>query len=283
MNKQAILLPIVAVLAVACNSATKDADAAKPPSDTSSASSSASSAGQATSQPAEPAKTESPAATPAVTPATAPPKKGPDKDEAAVGAAAVLVPPELSHLGYEYDGLANTKPIDMQIDVKETGQILTGSQTVAFKGVKDGKATFDIERTGGLSALGSEVASVEKDGVFTLSSTIAKLSPHAMELPAAPKPGMTWHFHIFSDKTDSKIDMETTCKVVGFEPVTTKVGTYPDALLVSQTGKGTLQGQKVRTESKNWYVKGLGTVKAVLKTNLPNGKSETLTLQETKH
>ncbi len=194
----------------------------------------------------------------------------------------VSLPTELKHEGFEYDGLANAKPMDMEL-VTSQGTVISGSQTVTAKGVKDGKATYSIQRTGGLEILGSDEVSVEKDGVFTNSSSVAKLSSHAMELPAHPKPGMTWKFHVSADNPTSAMDMETTCKVIGIQSVTTKAGSYKDALLVQQDSVGTLQKQKVRTVSKSWYVKGIGTVKADLVTYKPDGTSEKLTIQETKH
>jgi len=194
------------------------------------------------------------------------------------------VPPELKHVGYEYEGLANASSIDMELDISGQSSPITGSQQVTFKGIKDGKASYVVERTGGLEALGSENISLEKDGIYTTHSTVAKLSPHAMELPADPKPGMKWTMHTSADSKTAKMDMEITCKVIGTQSVTTKVGTYKDALLVEQDGVGTLQGKKVRTVSKNWYVKGLGNVKADLTTYDQDGKqAQTLTIQETKH
>jgi hypothetical protein len=103
-----------------------------------------------------------------------------------------------------------------------------------------------------------------------------------MELPADPKPGMTWKVHTKSTNPAAAMDMDMTFKIIGKQKVSTKAGTFPDALLVEQDGVGTLQNQKVRTESQNWYVKGVGLVKATMKNHLPGNKTESLTIQETK-
>ena len=193
------------------------------------------------------------------------------------------LPKELVHEGYEYEGLANRKPIDMELTVAGRGDVITGSQSITFDGMKDGKASYRVERTGGLSSLGSDTISVEKDGVYNLKSSVASLSNHAMDLPANPKPGMTWQFHVNSQQKDSQMDMATTCKVIGIQSVTTKGGKYDKALLVEQDSTGLLAGKNVRTVSRSWYVKGIGTVKADLTTHNADGSTQTLTIQETHH
>jgi|GEM_PF-1982858 len=213
-----------------------------------------------------------------VTKTSEPPKLSSKSD-----AATPAVPKELMHEGYQYEGLSNNKPIDMELVVSGRSDIITGSQSVTFDGMKDGKAMYRVERTGGLSMLGSDTMAVEKDGIYNLKSSVASLSNHAMELPANPKPGMTWKFHVSSDKKDSQMDMATECKVVGIQSVKTKGGTYDKALLVEQDSTGLLAGKNVRTVSRSWYVKGIGTVKADLTTHNADGSTQTLTIQETHH
>jgi len=279
MKKYAAIASLVFVAALGCNSDSKDSVTAKAQD-----SPSVDTAQLATTATPANSDTKPSAPTDATKPADAtPPKDVAKAPDSAPATAPGELPALLKHDAYEYEGLANSKPIDMELVIDKGAKVITGSQSITFKGLKDGVATYNIDRTGGLSALGSEVASLEKDGVYTSSSSVATLSSHAMELPAHPKPGMTWHFHISSDKVDSSMDMETVCTVVGLKPVTTKVATYKDALLVEQDSKGTLRGEKVRTVSRNWYVKGIGTVKADLTTYMPNGKSQSLTIQETKH
>ncbi len=277
MRKYAAIL-VIATFMVGCNSDSKSADNGTPTKS------------QPEVKKADPAVGSTEAPKPPTTPSTASstdPATSANKDGDVAGVSGgvvtAVVPPELKHAGYEYEGLTNTKPVDMELVASGRPDVITGSQSVTLIGVKDGKATYKIERTGKLSILGSDEVSVEKDGVYTNSSSVAKLSAHAMELPASPKPGDKWNFHVTSDQKDSEMDMETTCKVVGIQKVKTKGGTYDNALLVEQTSKGKLRGKNVRTVSRSWYVKGIGTVKADLTTTNPDGKTESLTIQETHH
>jgi len=272
MKKYAALVTFVFVAATGCNSETKDT----PPPTTSKLDATTSNS---------PPKSPAPDTKPLVT--TDAPKPSQSSSEstptpASKPPSASELPASLKHEGYEYEGLANSKPMDMELVQGGANNVITGSQSITLKEVKNGVATYTVERTGGLSVLGSEIWSLESDGIYTTSSSLASLSPRAMELPASPKPGMTWHFHLKSDNPDNKMDVENNCKVIGFEPVTTKARSYEKALLVEQNGSGTLRNQKVRTVSRIWYVKGIGTVKAQVKDSLPDGKSQTLTIQETK-
>jgi hypothetical protein len=164
----------------------------------------------------------------------------------------------------------------------EPGKVTTGSQTITLKESKNGRSIYTVDRSGGLASLGTEEWTVNGKGVYTTKSSMMTLGDDAMELPAHPKPGMKWKFHTKSDQATAKMDMEISCTVVGKEDVKTKGGSFKDALVVEQDGTGTVQGKKVRTESKNWYVKGLGLVKATLKNHLPDGTDQTLSIQETK-
>ncbi len=169
----------------------------------------------------------------------------------------------------------------MELTISDQKAIRTGSQSIRFEGMKDGKAVYSVDRTGQLASLGTEEWTITDKGVFTTKSSMMDIGQDAMELPANPKPGMTWKVHTKSDQAAAKMDMEMTFKVVGIESVTTKAGKFKSALLIEQDGKGSLQGQKVRTESKNWYVKGIGLVKATMMNHVEGGKSESLTIQET--
>jgi len=185
--------------------------------------------------------------------------------------------------GFEYSGVGSAKPMDMELTMStKPGEVTTGSQTIALVDSKPDKAVYSVDRSGGLSILGTEEWTVDKDGVFTTKSSMMDVGDKAMELPAIPKPGMTWNVHTKVDRADVKMDMQVTFKIIGKQNIKTKVASYTDALLVEQDGAGTLQGKKVRTVSQNWYVKGLGLVKANMKTIPSEGKTESLTIQETK-
>jgi hypothetical protein len=162
------------------------------------------------------------------------------------------------------------------------GKIITGSQTITLKEIKGGKAVYNVDRSGGLADLGTEEWTVDKDGLYTTKSSMMELGDKAMELPAKPTPGMTWKVHTKVDRPEIKMDMSITFRIVGKQKVHTKGGEFDNALLVEQDGTGTLQEKKVRTVSQNWYVKGLGLVKANMKTIPSTGKPQTLEIQETK-
>ena len=285
------LIPFALVVAAGCNSESstpKDGDA-KASADTSATSPASAPASSPASAPASAPATEpstppsSPSSAPAPTdtpsvapgsPATAPPAKPVDVPKPAAKT--------ITNEGLEYAGVKHSKPIDMELVMSsEPGKVTTGSQTVTLKESKPDKLVYSVDRSGGLAALGTEEWTVTPKGVFTTKSSMMTLGDDAMELPASPKPGMTWKFHTKSDQANASMDMEISCKILGQEDFKTKGGSYKNALVVEQDGVGTVKDQKVRTESKNWYVKGLGLVKATLKNHLPNGKIESLSIQET--
>lgn len=191
------------------------------------------------------------------------------------------VPPALKSEGYEYSGVARTTPLDMEETTSVSpSQVVTGSQTITCTEVKADKAVYTVDRSGGLANLGSETWTVTKDGVFSKSSLV-DVGDHAMELPASPKPGVTWKVHMKAERSDAQMDIDNVFKVVRKEKVTTKGGTFDDALLVEQIGTGTMQSKNVRTVSHSWYVKGLGLVKADMKVTYKDGTSQSVMVQET--
>lgn len=190
------------------------------------------------------------------------------------------LPQELRHSAFEYYGLENTKPVDMVVEFSTQNQTMTGAQTTSFKEMKDGKAIYTIERTGQLANLGRQEVSLEKDGIYVTDSTIAKVD-HDLEMPSDLAPGKTWTSRTVVDNPGQKMDVKSTFKVVGTQKVKTKVSER-DALLITASGEGTINTDKVRMESQSWYVKGLGAVKSIIKTTYPGGRVETVTIQESK-
>ena len=273
------LLPLTLAIAVGCDPQPKSSPS------TDSAPSQKTAATDGTKPSTSSTSTTSTEKPPTETPATAP---KPDTKVATADspkeptAPSDPVPADIKTEGYEYSGVGHTGAIDMELTMSTTKDVITGSQTVALKEVKDGKAVYSIDRTGGLASLGTEEWTLSKEGVFTSKSSMMDVGDKAMELPAVPKPGMTWKVHTKSDQPTVKMDMNITFKIVGKQSISTKGGKFDDALLVEQDGVGTLQSKKVRTVSQNWYVKGLGLVKANMKTTNPDGKTESLTIQETK-
>ncbi len=206
----------------------------------------------------------------------------PQKPPAAPAQTSNGLPADLQTEGFLYSGAGNSKPMDMQMTQStDKGQVRTGAQTITFTGLKDGKATYHIDRTGGLADLGTEDWTVSKDGVFDTSSSEMTYVGTAMELPAVPKPGLTWTIHAKADSATAKLDQVIQVRIVGKQTVTVKAGTFQDALLVEGEGTGTEQGQKIRTQLRNWYVKGLGVVKASLKLTQSNGRVSTLDMEDT--
>lgn len=189
------------------------------------------------------------------------------------------IPESLKGEAFEYYGLANTKPMNMAVENSDQPTaVSTGTQTIALKEIKDGVPTFSIERTGQLAALGSQEVRLEADGIYNSMSTVAKLGPKDLELPMKLSPGTKWKSHAEITQNGQTIVNDSELTVVGPEKVKTKAGEH-DALLITSTGLSTINGEKAKTTSKNWYVKGLGNVKSVLTLTFPK-KVTTLTIQE---
>ncbi len=190
------------------------------------------------------------------------------------------IPAELKHEGYAYYGLGFNSPMNMEIVTTGGGGTRTGSQTTTLKEMKNGAAIFSIERTGGLAELGSMEVRLEKSGIFVQSSPLAKIGPNDIEVPANLKLGTHWLSTSEIDKPGQKIKIVSTFKVVRSEKIKTKLAAY-DALLITSTGTGTMNGEKISMDTKSWYVKDRGNVKAVIVTTTDKGKSNTVTMQET--
>jgi hypothetical protein len=188
---------------------------------------------------------------------------------------------ELKHEGYEYYGLGNTEPMDLEYVTGQGVGTVTGSQVVKLKEVKDGEAIFTIERTGGLADLGNEEISLGKDGVYTTSSSMGTLAEPTLNMAAKLTPGARWKSSSKLDSPRGEFSVTSDYTVVGTRKVKTKAGER-EALLIRSTGKGTLNGQSVRMETKGWFVRGRGGVRLELRTIPEKGKPSTLTIQETK-
>jgi len=192
------------------------------------------------------------------------------------------VPEALKNDAYHYYGLGNPNPMSMEIVISDQPKDkFTGTQTIAIKEVKDGKPIFSIDRTGQLGKLGSQEVSLTDEGIFNTMSTIAKIGPKDMELPAKLSPGVTWKSHAEISQGAESVINDSELKVVGPDKVKTAAGEH-DALLITSTGQSTIGGKKAKTTSKNWYVLDLGVVKSVLVNTYSDGKVQTITIQETK-
>lgn len=214
-------------------------------------------------------------------PSTAPTTGDPSAKPAPMATLAD-VPEALKNDAYHYYGLGNPKPMSMEISISDQPKDkYTGAQTITIKEIKDGKPIFSIDRTGQLAKLGSQEVSLTEEGIFNTMSSIAKIGPKDMELPAKLAPGVTWKSHAEIAQGSETVVNDSDLKVVGPDKVKTPAGEH-DALLITSTGQSTIGGKKAKTTSKNWYVLDLGVVKSVLVNTYSDGKVQTITIQETK-
>ena len=172
--------------------------------------------------------------------------------------------------------------MNIEVQASTNTAIQTGTHITKLKEVKDGKAIYSIERTGNLGELlGNMEVSLEPDGIYVKSSSKAKVGSRDLELPAQLTTGREWSTKVVVDEASQKMDVTNQFKIVGHESVKTPVGTY-DAIVVTSTGTGTMNGQSIRMETKGWYVKDRGMVKAVLTNSNAAGQKGTITIQEAK-
>jgi hypothetical protein len=191
------------------------------------------------------------------------------------------IPAELKHSAYEYFGLENDKPVDMQVVFSTDATVRTGTVSTTFTEMKDGQAVFDIERTGGLADIGTQKIALKKDGIYLVSSSASNIEAPQMELPADLSPGKSWKSTLKVDQPGRTMELNTTYTVKGVEKFTTKKGGR-QGLLVVATGNGTMNSDKITFNSREWYVKGVGGVKAILTTKTSKGASQTITIEEAK-
>jgi len=224
-------------------------------------------------KPAEPAGASTAGTTSgAPTTPTTPPSNAP---------AIADLPANLKHKGFDYFGLANEKPMNMQVTATGRSEITTGTQTVQLMELRDGKATFQVTRTGRLEELlGTDTVSLEPDGVYITASS-KNYHGHDKELPADPQPGTTWDYRLKMNNSTQNLDVYNKFKVEGIGKVTTKLGSYNNALHVVTTGDGTVQGTKVKIKADYWYVPGRGGVKYTMVVTPATGKPDTIVVQET--
>lgn len=195
----------------------------------------------------------------------------------------VPVPENLKHAGYRYYSLASDKPVDLEIRISDRPDVYTGSQTPKLQGVKDGKATYLIERTGALvDFLGlEETISLEEDGIYLVSSKMLTMKGRDLQLPADLAPGKEWtEVTEATDAAGQAMHLENRLKAVREEPVKTKAGDF-SALLVTSSGNGKVQGKAVKITSRTWYAKDVGMVKMEMVSTGPDGKPKQITVERT--
>lgn len=189
------------------------------------------------------------------------------------------IPTELKNDAYDYYGLSNEKPVQLEITYSDNPVPATGSRRVVLQDVKDGKATFVQKQEGALVGEGDITLSLEKDGVYAMSSTKGKIKEHSLEIPASLSVGGGWKDHTELEQQGTSIKLDNDVKIVGKERVSTKGGTFDDALYVTSVGKGTLGDQQVTLTTRSWYVRGKGPVKQIVEVVPAKGAKRTISMQ----
>lgn len=191
------------------------------------------------------------------------------------------IPATLKSDAYDYFGLANSKPIDYEMRTEGKPEIGTGSIKTEFAGMKNRVATYTTTRTGALEQFGAtDSITLEPDGIYTVSTSAGKMNGKHLELPSKLVAGTKWSDKMSLETTaGQKMEGEDSFAAKGTESVQTKAGKY-QALRVESTGTAVIDGQKVRTENRYWYVRGKGFVKFESKVTPEKGKSLQVTLIE---
>ncbi|MBL8067634.1 MAG: hypothetical protein JNM28_04230 [Armatimonadetes bacterium] len=175
-------------------------------------------------------------------------------------AATEPVPDALKHEGFKYYGLEATNEQSYEFDMN--GSKREGSQKLTYKGLKDGKPQFTIERSGALQQIGTENVEVREDGVYIVSTDrMQALKTAMMALPAKLEVGKTWDItEDVKDDLGNDVKMKATNKIDGPEKLKTAAGEF-DCMVVSMTGTLDSNGKKQTVSGKTWFAAGIGTVK----------------------
>lgn len=191
------------------------------------------------------------------------------------------IPADVKTDAFDYYGLANAEPVPMEV-VADGSPQRTGTQTTKLVQVENGVATYEIARTGSLSALGTMTLEARKDGIYVKSTSIGEIEGEQLELPTGLTPGKTWKTSLKIKRQDgSMVENDSTFKVVRQEKVKTPAGEF-DALLIESTGPMKMEGNESKMSTKGWFVKGRGAVKMSITTTPKGQKPTTMVIQETK-
>lgn len=211
------------------------------------------------------------------TTATAPEVQKPTLDE---------VPAEIKHEGFQYYGLGNLKPIDMELTAPNI-PLQTGGISAELEKIEGATAQFKVSRTGALAeTLGDETVMVDKTGIYLIGTSIGTITPaKSLAMPASLTPGKTWKVQnkIVQNSGQEMVEV-STYKIEGVRDLKTKTGTEK-ALLVTSTGTATVKngGQTIKSThtSKYWYVKGIGSVQVEMTLKTPGAPDRSVTLRRT--
>lgn len=190
-----------------------------------------------------------------------------------------VVPDELKNDAYVYYGLGNTEEMAYEMVQGKGMAPQEGMQTMRAKSdAKDGKMAFLTVRSGGMSGMGDEELSLEKDGLYlTFGSEISPTEP-SLVLPSKLEVGTSWETDTTMTSTNATVKMKGTSKVVKSETIKVKAGTY-ETLLIIQTAEADNNGEKGTMSAKGWYAKDVGVVKMNLEYKQADGQVVTTTLE----
>lgn len=196
------------------------------------------------------------------------------------GSALAEVPVELKHAAFDYYGLGVSVPVNIEVSDDVRGDKRTGTRTIEVGKIENGKVTFLIKQSGALEDQGDVTVSLEPDGVFAMSSSKGTMKPHTLEMPTSIAPGASWEDNTELATNGTSIKLTNKVKAEKFEKITTKVGTYDEALLVTSTGSGTISGKPGTLTTRSWYVKGRGAVRQVIDLTLTGQPKRTISMEE---
>lgn len=194
------------------------------------------------------------------------------------------LPASVKHEAFEYYGLGNTKTMDVKLSGAQVAQ-QTGGVSVELEKVEGEKAFFKVVRTGAVGdSLGTDLVMVDKEGVHAIGNTMGKLTPASyLALPNDLTPGKTWKVkNKIEQATGQQVEEDSVYKVEGIRDFKTKTG-MQKALLVTSTGDASVTAggstQKMKSSTKNWYLKGIGQVKTEITFTIAGKPANTITVE----
>lgn len=224
-------------------------------------------------------------------PSTAPGKTGEVSGKTPEATPPVATPADVPSSAktdaFEYYGLGSTESMDVEMKAPDQ-PTRSGGVSVAFEKIEDGKAYFNVTRTGAIAdVLGNNQGYADATGVYMTGTSIGKITPDKfLALPAGLTPGKTWTMkNKIEANSGQTIEEDSTYKVEGERDVKTKSGVQK-ALLVTSTGTATVTmggtPRKDKYETKSWYVKGVGPVRFEIVLTEPGKAPRTIVVTQEK-
>ncbi len=210
------------------------------------------------------------------------PDRGASSGEPGGALSLADLPEELRNDAFEYYGLSSGEPQKVEVSSSMRPEPEIGAQTFKLREVKDGRALFEVERTGALADQQNGELELREDGLYTVKLYGSAIDPPQMEIPSDFRPGKSWTSKgAITLPNGQKTELNNTWKVVGEEKLKTKAGEFA-AMRIDGGGSMTTAGQKLKVAFKGWFVKGVGAVRIELKTTAPDGKTESVKIEAVK-